>query len=316
MRRLPPLNALRVFDVAARRSSFSAAADELCVTHGAVSHQIRVLEDWFGKRLFVRHAAGVRLTAAGESLHDAAGHALGTLESRCAEIAGRAAFAEIVLGAPGSFLANWLIPRFERFEAAYPAIRVRLQTSAALADLQSQAVDALIVSGRDWPRQFEVTALLEERIGPVCAPDWPHRLDAPRRLVGQALLHTRSHPQAWREWAAAQGLDATGFDGGRQFDHLSLMLEAAAARLGVAVAPALLVEREIVGGRLVAPLGFVACGGAFAFCTLRGRQAEGLATLRDWLKQEAQDAQDAQARRPVAAKPRRPRAPRARAPQR
>lgn len=286
MRRLPPLNTLRVFDAAARRSGFSAAAQELCVTHSAVSHQIRQLEDWLGKSLFVRHAAGVRLTRAGQSLQQATEHVLTLLESRCAEIAGSTRNTEIVLGASGSFLANWLIPRLDRFEAAHPDLRIRLQTSAAIAELQTQGVDALIVSGRSWPRQIEAVDLFEERIGPVCAPDWPHSIGAPGELLGQPLLHTSSHPQAWSEWAVAQGLDPADFGGGRQFDHLPLMLEAAAAGLGVAIAPELLVEREISRRRLVAPLGFVPCGAVFAFCTMNNRQDEELTRLRDWLKSE------------------------------
>jgi len=286
MRRLPSLNALRVFDAAARRASFSAAAQELCVTHSAVSHQIRQLEDWLGKSLFVRHAAGVRLTSAGLSLQQATEHALGMLESRCAEIAEPTRITEIVLGAPGSFLANWLIPRLDRFEAAHPDIRIRLQTSAAITELQAQRVDALIVSGRSWPRQIAAVDLLEERIGPVCASDWPHRIRAPGELLSQPLLHTSSHPQAWSEWAVGQGLDPAGFGGGRQFDHLPLMLEAAVAGLGVAIAPELLVEREISRRRLIAPLGFVPSGAVFAFCTMSHRQDEALATLCDWLKSE------------------------------
>jgi DNA-binding transcriptional LysR family regulator len=286
MRRLPPLNTLRVFDAAARRSSFSAAAQELCVTHSAVSHQIRLLEDWLGKSLFVRHAAGVRLTTAGQSLQQATDHALTLLESRCTEIAGSTRITEIVLGAPGSFLANWLIPRLDLFEAAHPDIRIRLQTSAAITDLQTQRVDALIVSGRSWPRQIEAIDLFEERIGPVCALDWPHSVRAAGELLGQPLLHTSSHPQAWSEWAAVQGLDPASFGGGRQFDHLPLMLEAAVAGLGIAIAPELLVEREISRQRLIAPLGFVPCGAVFAFCTMSNRQDEGLTALRDWLKSE------------------------------
>lgn len=288
MRRLPPLNTLRVFDAAARRSSFSAAADELCVTHSAVSHQIRQLEDWLGQPLFVRHAAGARLTAAGQRLQQATEEALTALENRCAEIADHARITEIVLGAPGSFLANWLIPRLERFEAAHPDIRIRLQTSAAIAELQTQSVDALIVSGRSWPRQIEAVELFEERIGPVCAPDWPHRCATPDQLTGQPLLHTSSNPQAWSEWAVGQGLDPATLKGGRHFDHLSLMLEAAAAGLGVGIAPALLVERDIAGERLVAPLGFAPCGAFFAFCTMRSRQDDALIALRDWVKREGE----------------------------
>lgn len=197
---------------------------------------------------------------------------------------------EIVLGAPGSFLANWLIPRLDRFEAAHPDIRIRLQTSVAIEELQAQRVDALIVSGRHWPHQIKAVDLFEEKIGPVCTPDWAHRIKTPGELLGQPLLHTSSHPHAWSEWAIAQGLDPAGFSSGRQFDHLPLMLEAAAAGLGVAIAPGLLVERDIVRERLMAPLGFVPCGAFFAFCTAGKRQDEGLSTLRDWLKSEGDRA--------------------------
>ncbi|MDR3438640.1 LysR substrate-binding domain-containing protein [Telmatospirillum sp.] len=286
MRRLPPLNALRVFDAAARQLNFSAAADELCVTHSAVSHQIRQLEEWFGRSLFVRHALGVRLTDAGQSLLQTVGQALTLIESRCAEIADSPQITEIVLGAPGSFLANWLIPRLPRFEAAHPDIRIRLQTSAELAELQTQRVDALIISGRSWPRHIEAFDLFEETIGPVCAPDWPHNLRSAGDLPGQSLLHTSSRPDAWPEWAARQGGDPDSFRAGRQFDHLPLMLEAAAAGLGIAIAPALLVQWEITRHRLIAPLGFVPCGAVFAFCTLRNRRDQRLAVLHDWLDQE------------------------------
>jgi Bacterial regulatory helix-turn-helix protein, lysR family len=113
MRRLPPLNALRAFDAAARQLSISAAAQELHVTHSAVSHQVRQLEQWLGKSLFVRHAGGVRLTAEGQSLKQAVDHTFSTLVARCAEIAEQEPISEIVLGAPGSFFV----------ELAYPAAR-------------------------------------------------------------------------------------------------------------------------------------------------------------------------------------------------
>ena len=153
MRHLPPLNALRVFDAAARRLNFSAAAEELCVTHSAISHQIRQLEDWLGQPLFVRHSSGVHLTSAGLSLQQANGRALSLLEEACAKLAQTTQTSEIILGAPGSFLANWLIPRLERFENTHPQIRLRLQTSAELTELATRRVDVLIISAKSWPRQ-------------------------------------------------------------------------------------------------------------------------------------------------------------------
>lgn len=292
MRRLPPLNALRMFEAAARSLSFSAAAEELCVTHSAVSHQMRGLEEWFGRPLFVRHAGGVRLTEAGSRLQQSASQALGQLEARCQEILLSNAASEIVLGAPGSFLANWLIPRLEAFEATHPGIRLRLQTSGDFSELASGRIDALIVSGSaPWPREVQATALIAERIGPVCAPSWPHIPQQASDLPGQTLLHTASRLKAWAEWAKACGLDDAIFAGGRQFDHLALMLEAAANGLGVAIAPALLVEREIAQQRLIAPLGFTSCGNTFSLCLNAPRAGEApLEALRDWLLSTARQA--------------------------
>jgi DNA-binding transcriptional LysR family regulator len=288
MRRLPPLNSLRVFEAAASSLSFTAAAERLCVTHSAVSHQMRHLEQWLGRALFVRHAGGVRLTDAGQALLQASAQALAQLERCCDDIRAGTDVSEVTLGAPGSFLSSWLIPRLEQFEAACPDLRLRLQTCASLDELLKQRVDLQIISGHaPWPRQVIATPLFAETIGPVCAPDWPG-LSRPDELIGQALLHTSSRPHAWREWAGVQQLEPGAFEGGRSFDHLSLLLEAAAAGLGVAIAPALLVERDIALQRLVAPLGFVAAGASFACCIAASRaDTPELQRVRDWLLHQA-----------------------------
>ncbi|AMV48579.1 transcriptional regulator [Paraburkholderia caribensis] len=257
------------------------------MTHSAVSHQVRQLEQWLGKSLFVRHAAGVRLTAEGQSLKQAVDHSFSTLAARCAEIAEQAPISEIVLGAPGSFLSNWLIPRLDRFESSYPGIRVRLQTSTAMDDLRRQVVDCLIVSDRHWPADVEVLSLFDETAGPVCAPSWPHRIAMPADLPSQPLLHTSSRPHAWMEWASRNGVEPALFVEGRRFDHLSLLLEAAAAGLGVAIAPALLVERELSQGKLIAPLGFGPNDAVFALCAMRGRSDKAFCDLREWLGKES-----------------------------
>lgn len=285
MRRLPSLNALRFFDSAARHASFSLAARELCVTHSAVSQQVRQLEDWLGCALFERRAGGVRLTAAGLDLQRAAQEAFDTLERRCDELRRSTQPAELTLGAPASFLSNWLIARLERFEALHPDIRIRLQTAADASLLDTQRVDALILAGRDWPRDWDVTPLFAETIGPVCAPAHAAQIRAPADVAGAPLLHTSSRPDAWRDWAARQGIALAPRLPGREFDHLGHMLEAAAAGLGVAIAPAVLVESELHRARLVAPLGFVASGASFCLCTRKDarRADEALSHLRDWL---------------------------------
>ena len=182
MRRLPPLNALRVFEECARALSFSAAAQTLCVTHSAVSHQIRQLEEWFGQKLFIRHAGGIALTLSGETLQRTASQVLSQLEQTCAQLCQRPPRQELVIAAPASFLANWLIPRLELFEQAHPNIQLRLQTNARPEALLSGTVDLLIQSSSQLlPDSILSLPLLVERTGPVCAPDWHPSLAAPKR---------------------------------------------------------------------------------------------------------------------------------------
>ncbi|CAB3629753.1 MULTISPECIES: LysR substrate-binding domain-containing protein [Achromobacter] len=285
MRRLPSLNALRFFDSAARQASFTLAAKELCVTHSAVSQQIRQLEEWLGCALFERRAGRVHLTAAGLDLQRAAHDAFDLLERRCDELRRGTQPAELAVGAPASFLSNWLIPRLEQFEALHPDIRIRLQTAADAALLNTQRVDALILAGRAWPQEWGVTPLFAETIGPVCTPTLAAHIRDAADVLDMPLLHTSSRPDAWKDWAARQGIALTPRQAGREFDHLGHMLEAAAAGLGVAIAPAVLVEAELHRGRLAAPLGFIESGAAFSLCLRKDAVRADAAheRLRDWL---------------------------------
>ena len=222
MRRLPSLNALRFFDSAARQLSFSLAAKELCVTHSAVSQQIRQLEQWFDCPLFEprrRRPADRRRpgpAARGRGRLRPAGAPLRRAQAQHPAFrAGR--------GRAGQFPSNWLIPG-ERFEAAHPDIRIRLQTAADAALLNTRRVDALILAGRDWPREGR-DAVAAEATGPVCAPAWAAAVASGRRAGRAAAAHQ----------LAARGLAGLGRTRrlklaprhpGREFDHLGHMLEA------------------------------------------------------------------------------------------
>ncbi|WP_417842396.1 LysR substrate-binding domain-containing protein [Thalassospira sp.] len=285
---LPPLNALRAFNAAARHLNFSLAAKELCVTHSAVSHQVRHLEDWMGCTLFVRHAGGVRLTDAGQSLQQTTQQAFGLLEARCEELLNRNEPRHLLLAAPASFLANWLIPRIERFEARHPDIIVKLQTNADLAALQTRQVDAIILAGQNWPADTLARPLFAETIGPVCAPSQAENITTAEDVILQPMLQTSSRPLAWQDWAKQNGLNGAQIKPGRQFDHLGLMLEAATAGLGIAIAPSVLIAQELYRHRLVAPLGFVASGASFCLCTRENDTASPqLTQLHAWLTDEA-----------------------------
>src|SRR5487761_1948225 len=164
MRKLPSLHAIKIFEACAQVLNFSVAARELCLTHSAISHQIRQLEEWFGQPLFTRHADGVQLTPSGQALARVATQSPAQLEAACSLIMSRTEPLGIRLAAPGSFMALWLIRRMEVFEREYPAIRLQLQTQGDFQDLAAQRIDALVVSASPpWPRGVEVSVLFADR---------------------------------------------------------------------------------------------------------------------------------------------------------
>jgi len=293
-RRLPPLNALRAFEAAARVGSVSRAADELHVTHGAVSRHIRTLEDTLGAPLFERGGRGLALTAAGVRLRDAAGDAFASLQSAWAALHRDARTSALVLGCPGSLLARWVIPRLERLGTDLPALKLHLSAQEGGFDAALTGLDAALLLGEaPWPAEWQVQRLGPERIGPVLSPRHARyqllcdgAVDA---LLEEPLLHTTSRPQAWPRWFAAQGLDDAVPRMGTGFDHLNYLLEAAIAGLGVAIAPQEVVQADLDSGRLVAPWGFRETGGHWALCTVRGNADPRIAALAAWLQRQLDD---------------------------
>ena len=288
---LPPLNALRAFEATARLNSVSQAAEALHVTHGAVSRQIKVLEEHLGVALFVKDGRGIKLTDAGVRLRDASGEAFDRLRSVCTELSRDVSQAPFVLGCSGSLLARWFIPRLGRLKADLPELRLHLSAGEGDLDPRRPGLDALLVYAEPpWPADMQVYVLAEERIGPVLSPHFAgfHRLrDAPANaLLDEALLHTTSRPQAWPTWAGQQGLDPAGLQYGQAFEHLYYLLEAAVAGLGVAIAPQPLVADDLRAGRLSAPWGFSPTRAALALWVPR-RAADGRAEqLAQWLRRE------------------------------
>lgn len=293
-RPLPPLNALRAFEAAARLGGVSAAATELSVTHGAISRQIKLLEAELGMPLFARAGRGLRLTAAGARLGEATGTALAQLQSAVAELRRDAAPAALVLACPGSLLARWVIPCLPALERALPDLKLHLSAHEGSPDSAPAGADALLAIGRPpWPQGWKAHALAAERIGPVLSPRHPDfatlSAQAAGALAGLPLLHTASRPQAWPEWASLQGLDPASLRYGAGFAHLFYLLEAAIAGLGVAIAPEPLVAADIAAGRLAAPWGFTATGAAWTLCAPGERDDPRIAALARWLTRQLQD---------------------------
>lgn len=293
IRNLPPLNALRAFEAVARLESVSRAATELHVTHGAVSRQVRTLEDALGAALFVRQGRGVALTPLGRRLHGAAAAAFDPLRTAWAELRRGPQQAPLVLGCPGSVLARWIIPRLDRLAHERPELQLHLSASETAPDAQLSGLDAaLLIASPPWPQDWQVHVLAPERIGPVVGPRWPGADSlhgpSPQALAAHPLLHTASRPQAWRDWAARVGLDADGLRMGTGFEHLYYLLEAAVAGLGIAIAPEPLVADDIATGRLLAPWGFVETDAQWVLCAPKRTANPRIDRLAEWLRDSLQ----------------------------
>jgi len=289
-RDLPPLNALRAFEATARLQSVSRAAEALHVTHGAVSRQIRQLEEALGRPLFTRQGRGLALTEAGVRLHDTTGAAFEQLRETWAGLQ-RPAQAPFVLGCPGSVLARWVIPRLDRLANDLPELTLHLSAQEEPLPSDLRGLDAaLLIGAAPWPADWRVTPLAPERIGPVMSPRYANatRLagSPASALLDEPLLHTASRPQAWRDWALAAGLRTTPQHMGQGFAHLYYLLEAALAGLGVAIAPEPLVADDLTAGRLIAPWGFVDTAAAWVLVTPARANATRAAALAEWLTRE------------------------------
>lgn len=287
-RDLPALNALRAFEAAARLGSLGRAAAELHVTHGAVSRQVRLLEEELGLALFRREGRGLRLTDAGLRLGEAAGVAFAQIEDTVRSLRRGAEPGTRVIGCPGSLLARWMIPRLEQLRRDLPGLQLHLSPHEGDFAPTLPGLDAALLIGQPpWPAQWRVHVLAAERIGPVVDPRHPAaaRLSgrAPDALLDEELLHTASRPQAWPQWARSRGLDPAALRLGTGFEHLYYLLEAALAGLGVAIAPEPLVAADLASGRLVAPWGFVETGAHWCLCTRRDADPQ-LEALAHWLR--------------------------------
>lgn len=289
VRDLPSLNALRAFEATARLGSVGRAAEELHVTHGAISRQLRVLEEALGKPVFVRQGRGVALTAIGEELHDRVSNAFAQLREGWADLQRGRDDAPFVLGCAGSLLARWVIPRLERLERDLPMLRLHLSPEEdPLAPRHAEPDAALAVAAPPWPAGWQVHVLAPERIGPVVSPRHAglERLleHGTSALSNEALLHTSSRPQAWPAWARANGIPVESLHYGQGFTHLFYLLEAAVAGLGVAIAPAQLVQDDIDAGRLLAPWGFQQTDASWILATPRRRVDGRVDALAAWMR--------------------------------
>jgi DNA-binding transcriptional LysR family regulator len=283
-RRLPPLSALRAFESFARNGRMVVAADELFVTHGAISRQIKQLEAWLGLPLIEGPKSRLRLTPAGDRLGEVLGQAFDDIESALPRR--RPARRVLRVSCLGTFAMKWLIPRLPRFYALHPDAAVEVSESYAPVDFSEAAYDVAVrVVASEAKPGLPATPFLTDYLGPVMAPAL-----AGQPLCGLRRLHTRSYPAAWAEWyrRADEPVAETADD--MIFDHTFYMLAGAAAGLGVAIGSWWLTADELRSGALVAPFGLQAMPHAFALIEPIGGTRADVARFREWLVAEGRQA--------------------------
>ena len=288
MRRLPPFFALRALEAAARHRSYSRAAQELSVTHGAVSQQIRRLEAELGARLFERRGNAMIPTPAAERLAGRIGQGLDVLQNAVAEFSAAAERDPLVISLDPQFANRWLPPRLGRLLADPAGANVEIRVEERRADFTTDGVDIAVRYGAGRWDGVEVKSLFSETLFPVCSPRFAtdHPMRAAADLLAVPLIHHGHRP--WTLWFDAFGLPAPAQQG-LLFDDSVMLLEAAAEGLGVALARSGLMETFFQSGRLVRPLeGGVASELGF-FVVWRGdsRKLARIQALRDWLVAEA-----------------------------
>jgi LysR family glycine cleavage system transcriptional activator len=288
-RHLPPLNALRAFEAAARHLNFTRAAEELGVTQTAVSHQVKLLEDRLGFRLFRRLNNALLLTEKGEAYLPSIREAFNLLSESTETLRGGEEIRILSVSVLPNFALRWLIPRMADFQARHPQLDLRIFTSYRETDFLREDVDVAVRLGDDWPG-LNCDYLFSSEIFPVCSPEYlaRHPLTDPQHLAGLTLLHVFNSPDDWSLWLTAAGAPEIPTDRGPKFDSYALALDAAVHGCGVAMGRTAFVQADLESGRLVAPFPLrLKRSQAWYFLWPKGRVSRKTMIFRSWILREA-----------------------------
>ena len=250
---LPSLNGLRAFEATARRGSIKAAAAELFVTPGAVSQQVKALEEALGVVLFHRRGGGLQLTAAGATLFPVLREAFEAIAGALQRLQGRERAGPLTVSVAPSFASKWLVPRLGRFRDQHPQIDVRISATLQLADFARDDVDVAIRLGSGRYPGLRSDLLFSDPVFPVCSPALARGtppLRRPEDLVRHTLLHDDSYDD-WQAWLQLQGVKGVAVRRGPVFSDSAITLQAAIGGQGVALARGELVAQDLHDGRLV-----------------------------------------------------------------
>lgn len=251
----PSLNALRALEATARLRSMSAAAEELMVTHGAISRHIKSLEDIFGMPLLLRHARSIEPTPEGARLAGELSRAFALISASVAQLRP----GPLTLSCSATFMMYWLIPRIGSFHAQVPNVELQFNMNYDQIDFVRDEISVAIrISKIAPPKDVVIKDLITEWIGPVCSPEYMEaaRLKQPEDLERCQWLSPKTRPDVWQEWTSASKFDLQSRPS-QSFEHFYLLIQAAICGLGVAIVPKILVVDDLRSGKLVAPFGFV-----------------------------------------------------------
>lgn len=252
--KMPPLNALRSFEAAARHCSFKNAAEELGVSHSAISHQVKLLEEYLGVELFTRKSRAVELTRTGQAYYPVLREAFDDILEATERILAPHSPSIITVQLYSTLAVRWLIPRLPGFSEAHPDIQVRLNTSQTDVDFDHDDVDACIRIGRSPAEGLNHRYLFSSELFPVASPALAagdHPIRTPGDLEQKSLLQVYPSSNDWGIWLDAHGLGHVNPDAGLQFDSYDHALAMAVQGLGVALAMKPYVQRDLDAGTLV-----------------------------------------------------------------
>lgn len=276
------LNALRAFEAAARHLNFTRAAEELCVTQAAVSHQVKALEDHLGRTLFRRHARGLMLTDEGAMLAPVVLEAFTRIEHLLDALKEGGPAEVLSVGVVGTFALGFLMERLADFRARHPRIELRLLTHNNKVDLAADGLDFAIRFGDGAWRSVEADRLIDAPLSPLCAPALAAQMRQPEDLTRFALLRSY-RVEDWQVLLSAAGVPRIAARG-PVFDASALMVQAAVLGEGVALAPPRMFARELAQGRLVQPFTLEVDAGGYWLTRLMTREPSAAMTaFRSWL---------------------------------
>lgn len=269
-RSLPPLTALQAFHAAGLAGSFQVAARKLAVTPSAISHQVRALEHWLGRPLFVRAPRHVRLNRDGQAFLRVIGRSFDEIREAADRIrANESKVATVRISALPLFTSAWLIPRLEAFERDHPDISLEIDTTSRMVDFSRERVD-LAIRNVDQPAGgLEYRKLLDVRPVPICTAPLSRNLSTPADLALQTLIHISTRPGSWPRWLAAVGFPGLQPKQNLTFDSVPAALEAAALGRGIAMGMDPIVWDASIAHRLVRPFSYRVDGAASYYLVFR-----------------------------------------------